>query len=276
VCVTKEKIPVLQKRLTWRGKYLYGIHNGKLDSVSVSDTLTVIADEGLFYKVRYGRNKTGYLRKADVERLRDRTKKIRLQVKDSRYVDIEYGNDRIYITPDKMASGDTEHYLKIYGDMVVSNRFVTVGGKHFKVEYASLTREVAGISEDGEITWCGTGDARFRVALSPLNKETVPADTTFSIEVTALPIRAGMSKNEIVEALGALPDRQTGHFFAPHIAYGKFEGIAYQFSTNEVGKYLEHWHYKKYPGLIVSFGGDSLYSSIKTQGWDSGYAKIFQ
>ena len=220
------------------------------------------------------------------------TKFVYIDLPDGQQLKIEYGNDVVYgamRSKDKwllsfdIRSEDIQekefyvsvrrttnwHHLRVHGEIVVSNRLVKIPGYNLRVEYASLTPDIATIDESGGIEWKDKGLAKFKVSVFEHNSNIELGNSLVEVNVIKLPIITDYygfsSEEEVIQKLG-FPDRETKARFEWYEESGLFEDIYYSFSSDGYASSVQHWSYDKYPYLRIK---DS--TQVYTQGWDSLY-----
>lgn len=217
------------------------------------------------------------------------TKFVYIDLPDKQQLKIEYGNDVVYgamRSKDKwllsydIRSEDIQekefyvrrtnwHHLRVHGEIVVENRLVKIPGYNLRVEYASLTLDIATIDESGGIEWKDKGLAKFKVSVFEHNSNIELGNSVVEVNVIKLPIITDYygfsSVEEVIQKLG-FPDRETKARFEWYEESGHFEDIYYSFSSDGYATFLQHWSYDKYPYLRIK---DS--TQVYTQGWDSLY-----
>ena len=217
------------------------------------------------------------------------TKFVYIDLPDGQQLKIEYGNDVVYgamRSKDKwllsydIRSEDIQekefyvrrtnwHHLRVHGEIVVENRLVKIPGYNLRVEYASLTPDIATIDESGGIEWKDKGLAKFKVSVFEHNSDIELGNSVVEVNVIKLPIITDYygfsSEEEVIQKLG-FPDRETKARFEWYEESGHFEDIYYLFSSDGYATTVQHWSYDKYPYLRIK---DS--TQVYTQGWDSLY-----
>jgi len=92
----------------------------------------------------------------------------------------------------------------------------------------------------------------------------VPQSVNIALEVVQLPIWDGMTKDEVIHALGVPDDRNSGYVSWPDSKV--VDGVYYDTSGNPYGISYEHWCYKRYPGLVLRMETDGLVR-LHQKGW---------
>ena len=217
------------------------------------------------------------------------TKFVYIDLPDGQQLKIEYGNDVVYgamRSKDKwllsydIRSEDIQekefyvrrtnwHHLRVHGEIVVENRLVKIPGYNLRVEYASLTPDIATVDESGGIEWKDKGLAKFKVSVFEHNSDIELGNSVVEVNVIKLPIITDYygfsSVEEVIQKLG-FPDRETKARFEWYEESGHFEDIYHSFSSDGYATTVQHWSYNKYPYLKIK---DS--TQVYTQGWDSLY-----
>ena len=161
------------------------------------------------------------------------------------------------------------HLIKVHGEIVINNRLVKISGYNLRVEYTSLTPDIAIINESGGIEWKDKGLAKFKVSVFEHNSNIELGNSVVEVNVIKLPIITGYygfsSVEEVIQKLG-FPDRETEAYFEWYEESGYFEDIYYPFSSDSCGTFVQHWSYDKYPYLRIKNS-----TQVYTQGWDSLY-----
>ena len=222
------------------------------------------------------------------------TKFVYIDLPDGQQLKIEYGNDVVYgamrckdkwllsydIKSEDIQEKEKEFYvnsmsctnrpyLKVHGEIVVSNRLVKIPGYNLRVEYASLTPDIATIDESGGIEWKDKGLAKFKVSVFEHNSDIELGNSVVEVNVIKLPIITDYygfsSEEEVIQKLG-FPDRETKARFEWYEESGYFEDIWYYFGSTTHGSFVQHWSYDKYPYLKIKNS-----TEVYTQGWDGLY-----
>jgi hypothetical protein len=221
------------------------------------------------------------------------TKFVYIDLPDGQLLKIEYGNDVVYgvmrikdkysfceIGSEDIQEKEKEfhveeayayenHLIKVHGEIVINNRLVKISGYNLRVEYTSLTPDIAIINESGGIEWKDKGLAKFKVSVFEHNSNIELGNSVVEVNVIKLPIITGYygfsSVEEVIQKLG-FPDRETEAYFEWYEESGYFEDIYYPFSSDSCGTFVQHWSYDKYPYLRIKNS-----TQVYTQGWDSLY-----
>jgi len=190
-----------------------------------------------------------------------RSKDIWLTLYDTRSEDIQ--EKEFYVRRRKY----NRHHLRVYGEIVVENRLVKIPGYNLRVEYASLTPDIATIDKSGGIEWKDKGLAKFKASVFEHNSDIELGNSVIEVNVIKLPIitdHYGFSSvEEVIQKLG-FPDRETKAHFEWYEESGIFEDIYHSFSSDGYATTVQHWSYDKYPYLRIK---DS--TQVYTQGWDT-------
>lgn len=183
---------------------------------------------------------------------------------------VHFGSNRIYgIKADPELSrllkwkyrtaGALQLAVEDDGRLAVQNRFVKVGGATRTIRYESSNESVLRIDEKGKLTIEGPGRTDLTVSVDETS-------VRIPFQVVVVPLETGVTKEKVIEALG-LPDRQAKRYIR-WLDSAFIDGIFYYANTKDgLGLSVEHWHYDRYPGVVLRFDTLDRLQSCAQPAW---------
>ena len=186
-------------------------------------------------------------------------------------VKVHFGSRQIYLISSKTATkspgsptpqysascGSAGKILVFAGDQPIDeNRHLRNGKETTELLFSSTNRKVMTIDDRGSFQVVGPGVAIVTVSIG---EQTV----CIPFQVTELPLKEGMSADEVITALGP-PDKRTISVVDPS-QRGSRDGKTHHAGVQSLT--VLHWQYNKYPGLIFQFRGSDRLSGCFQPEW---------
>lgn len=220
--------------------------------------------------------------------LKDKLKKLNLNTTDNDFINLLKNcknpstiplpnNDELYIK-----YGDTKYYIieegplsysfgdyTVYGyghlyletknnANIINNYLIEVNDNTEKIIYNSSNPDILDINKNGQFEIKDNGNVVIIVSLLD-KKAYIP------IKVIKLPLKEGMSEEEVIEILG-MPDDITDTYISwPNSDF--VDGIFYYRRNDGCGRNILHWFYDEYPDAIIIFNYNL--SSVAMSSWSN-------
>ena len=196
--------------------------------------------------------------------------------------EILYGDNTIYIRKEKWKLSrydkDGGDYgvlglaTKFNGENPIKNKYVKIGEETNTITFSSSNEKIikfrpaTEFSNQGFFTIYDEGQVSVFVKLDTATVE-------ITLNIVKVPLKDSFLEDEIIDALG-LPDYKNNDFIKwpnSKIVDGLFYSTTDRVTGSVYGVSVNHWAYKKYPGLIIRLKptGYVVNSDLRQPAWEA-------